>query len=86
MPHFVYILKSISSDKHYFGETKDLIDRLKRHNQNRSKATKKRGPWKLVTSIQVNTKSEACKLERKLKNMKNPSKTIEYLERLNAQL
>ena len=81
MPHFVYILKSICSGKHYYGETKDLDDRIKRHNENRNKSTKDRGPWELVISVVVNTKSEACILERKLKNMKNPNKAIEYLRR-----
>ena len=78
--HYVYILRSLKSGRHYIGETSDLTDRLKRHQENRSKATKGRGPWKLRIACVVENKSEACKLERKLKSFKNPDKAVEYIQ------
>ena len=77
--HFVYIIQSISTNRFYIGETKNLSDRLQRHNQNRSKATKNRGPWKVVIVCAMKNKSEAVKLERRLKALKNSRKAIEYL-------
>ncbi len=78
--HYVYIIRSLSSGRFYIGETSNLQDRLIRHNQNRSKATKNRGPWKIVIYCVVQNKSQAVKLERKLKSLKNSRKAIEYLQ------
>jgi putative endonuclease len=83
MKHFfVYIIYSSSHNIYYIGQTNDLDDRLIRHNSNRSKFTKGKGPWELTSSIKLNSRSEAIKLERKLKNMKNSKKAIEYLNKL----
>ena len=79
--HYVYILQSLSTRRYYIGETKNISDRLKRHNGNRSKATKGRGPWMLVILCIVEDKSTAVRLERKLKSMKNTEKAISYLQR-----
>jgi predicted GIY-YIG superfamily endonuclease len=38
--------------------------------------------WELVTAVKVNSRSEAVKLESKLKRMKNSKKAIEYLNNL----
>ena len=67
---------------HYIGHSSDLDDRLIRHNNNRNKFTKNKGPWTLINSYQCNSKSEAYRLELKLKAMKNPHKAIEYLQKL----
>jgi putative endonuclease len=56
---------------YYIGHTSDLNDRLLRHNNNRNKFTKGKGPWELVLSHKCNSKSEAYQLELKLKGMKN---------------
>ncbi len=79
--HYVYIIRSISSGRFYIGETSNLQDRLNRHNQNRSKATKNRGPWEIVIYCVVQNKSQAAKLEHKLKSLKNSRKAIEYLQK-----
>jgi putative endonuclease len=52
---FVYIIKSINSNRYYIGHTSDLEERLKTHIENRSKATRLRGPWELVISHQCNS-------------------------------
>ncbi len=78
----VYIIYSDSHNIYYIGQTNDLDDRMYRHNSNRSKFTKNKGPWNLVSSSKVNSRSEAVILERKLKNMKNPEKALSYLNKL----
>ena len=65
---------------YYIGQTQNLEDRLKRHNQNRSKSTKSKGTWEIIIKTEVDTRSEAVKLEKKLKNMKNSVKAIKHLE------
>jgi len=80
--HFVYIIFSASYNIHYIGQTNDLDSRMIRHNSNRSKFTKGKGPWELISSIKLTSRSEALKLERKLKRMKNPKKAIAFLNKL----
>ncbi len=80
--YFVYIIYSAKNKLHYIGHTSNLNDRLTRHNNNRSKFTKNKGPWNLVASFRCDSKSEAYQIELKLKAMKNPIKAIEYLKEL----
>ena len=63
----VYILYSEKLKKYYVGITADLQDRLYRHNNGESLATKAGTPWILVWSIEVPDRSTAMKLERKIK-------------------
>jgi putative endonuclease len=69
MSHFVYILYSESLDMFYKGQTKNLSDRIMRHNMNQEKATQNGSPWTLVWSTKKPTRSSAMILERKLKNL-----------------
>ena len=71
MPLFGYILRSTSTGAYYVGQAKDLKDRLRRHNEQRSHATKGRGPWKLVYQIEFATRSEAVIWERSVKAHKS---------------
>ena len=80
--YFVYIIYSSKSQIYYIGHTNNLIDRVNRHNQNRNKFTKGKGPWRLVTSQTVCSKSEAYRLEMKLKAFKNSKLAIDYLQSL----
>jgi len=45
---FLYILKSEINERFYIGTTTDLDDRIKRHNQGRSKSTKSGRPWEVA--------------------------------------
>ena len=67
----VYILYSFSKDKYYIGQTNNLIHRIERHNENRVRATKFRGPWQLLYSEEYATRGEALKRERFLKSRKD---------------
>ncbi|MFD2561033.1 GIY-YIG nuclease family protein [Aquimarina rubra] len=66
----VYILFSESLNKYYIGHTANLEDRLKRHNQGRSKSTKPGMPWKIIYTEEYQTKSEAYQREMEIKKKK----------------
>jgi len=63
MEYFFYILYSRSKGRYYVGSTGNLIDRLTRHNQGRSKATKAGRPWQLVFKKQFQDRSSAYQYE-----------------------
>lgn len=64
---FVYILHSEEFDTYYIGQTSDVKERLKRHNNGEVNSTKPYTPWKPVLSIDKPTRSEAMALEKKIK-------------------
>jgi putative endonuclease len=81
----VYIIRSITTQKHYIGQTNDLEDRLHRHNSNRNKYTRGKGPWELIALFETETRSEAVQIESYLKKLKNPEKAIKYLGKLSQE-
>ncbi|WP_025667766.1 GIY-YIG nuclease family protein [Aquimarina megaterium] len=74
----VYILFSESIDMYYVGHTANIKDRLVRHNQGRSKSTKRGAPWRLMYSERFKTKSEAYQREMEIKK----KKSRKYIENL----
>ena len=76
----VYILYSKSLDRYYTGHTANIQDRLLRHNNGRSKATKTGVPWIIVYTEMFNTKSGAYKRELDVKSKKSRA----YIETLIA--
>jgi putative endonuclease len=48
-----------------------IKNRLKRHNEGRSKATKSGIPWRLVYTEDFNTRSSAYQRELQIKKMKS---------------
>ena len=81
MTYTLYILKSLSTDRLYIGQTNNFTRRLKQHQDDRSYSTKGRGPWKVYKTVQFESRSEAMKLEIKLEKMKNPARVIAYVQR-----
>ena len=77
---FVYILYSESHDKFYVGQTSDLGARLQRHNTGNSKYTAPYRPWKMIFSIEKESRSSAMQLEIKLKNLSKDRK-IKFIEK-----
>ncbi len=71
MAYTVYILQSEANGSYYIGSTGDLNERLFRHNQGRSRYTKRGIPWLLVHTEQFDTRSAAVKRERQIKNRKS---------------
>ena len=67
----VYIIYSEKIDRYYTGVTDDLIWRLERHNQGWGRYTKRGIPWTLVYCEEYNSKSDALKREREIKNRKS---------------
>ncbi|WP_299062016.1 GIY-YIG nuclease family protein [uncultured Polaribacter sp.] len=64
----IYILFSEKLQKHYVGYTKKTVDeRLEEHLYNHKGFTSNTKDWKLIYHLETNTKSEALKLERKIK-------------------
>ncbi len=64
----VYILYSKSLKRFYVGQTDNMASRLERHNAKMVKSTKAGTPWVVVKTFEVNTRSEAMILERKIKS------------------
>ena len=69
MSHWVYIIYSSSVDTYYRGQTDNLQERIRRHNNGWEKSTKSGLPWKLVWYSEVKDRAAAVILERKLKNL-----------------
>ncbi len=75
----VYILYSTIADRYYIGYTGDPVEvRLKKHLANHKGFTAKYSDWKIVHTETYNSKEEATKREKEIKNWKN-RKMIEKL-------
>jgi putative endonuclease len=75
---FVYIIYSEKINKYYVGFTDDLEWRLERHNMGWGKYTKRGIPWRLVYYETYETKSDALKREKEIKQRKSKA----YIENL----
>jgi putative endonuclease len=60
---FVYVLRSCATGRLYVGSTQDVQDRLRRHNEGRSKATRHGVPWVLLHTEAFATRAEAVRRE-----------------------
>jgi len=67
MKYYVYILFSQIRKRYYVGQTKDLEKRIKRHNTGLVLSTKGGKPWGLVKRFELESRSEAMRLEHKIK-------------------
>ncbi|OEK03308.1 endonuclease [Roseivirga sp. 4D4] len=66
---FTYILQNDFDQTFYYGHTKNLDERLKRHNQGKVRSTKSKRPWRLHYKEVFQTKSEAYKREMFFKSI-----------------
>ncbi|MFH1088945.1 MAG: GIY-YIG nuclease family protein [Candidatus Uhrbacteria bacterium] len=66
--YFVYILKSLVTDKYYFGLTTDIEKRLVFHNKGTVPSTKSSRPWKIVWYGAFEAKTKAESFEKYLKS------------------
>ena len=78
MFYTVYILYSCSLDQYYIGHSQDVNDRIFRHTNSGSKATKKATDWKVVYTESFDSKAAAYKREMEIKRKKS-KKYIEWL-------
>jgi putative endonuclease len=67
---YVYIIKSVKTNKYYVGYTKDLIRRLNEHNHNNTQSLKNKGPFILVYKEEFEKIVEARKREKQIKSYK----------------
>ncbi len=71
---YVYIVEC-SDNTYYTGITNDIEKRISKHNSGKgAKYTRNRGPVKLLWSIESENRSEASKLEYKIKKLKRIEK------------
>jgi len=68
--YYVYVLRSETTGRRYIGSCKDLADRLYRHNNGQSKATKCGVPWRLIYQESFATRAAASQRERYFKTGK----------------
>lgn len=74
MPHYVYVILCEDGSL-YTGYTKDLDARMRLHlNGKGARYTRTHRPKKLVYVEKFESRAEAMKRERKLKNLKHPQK------------
>ena len=78
MPFDVYIIYSSSLDQYYTGHTENIENRLFRHNNSGSKASKKAKDWVLKYTEEFSTKPKAVIRELEVKRKKS-RKYIELL-------
>ena len=67
MSYTIYILRSISCNRFYTGQTHDFDNRIIEHNAGETASLKACIPWILIWKTEVLTRSEAMILERKIK-------------------
>jgi putative endonuclease len=65
--YFVYVLKSINSERLYIGSTDNIARRLQEHNAGKVKSSKPFNPYKLIHEELYATRSEARKREIQIK-------------------
>lgn len=64
---YVYFLKSSEHDWRYVGSTRDVNQRIMKHNTGKVQSTKHYHPFELVAYIVVNTEAKARNLEKYFK-------------------
>ena len=77
MPFTAYVLESESPGRLYVGQTSNLARRLEEHRSGRVVSTRRKGPWRVLHLWNVKTRTDAVRLERRLKAMKNPARVRE---------
>jgi putative endonuclease len=85
MKFFTYILYSDKLDVFYKGHTNSIKVRLKRHNSGNEEYSKKGAPWILLWVSTKDSKSEAYRLELKLKNL-SKQKLIELMLKYHEEV
>jgi putative endonuclease len=71
MKYYVYILESLKNGRYYIGYTNNLEERLKRHNDCRTKGNKYYAPFELIYKEEYDNSDEARKREYYIKKQKS---------------
>lgn len=75
---YVYVLQSLKDFSFYIGQCNDLDRRMSKHFEGFSKYTASKRPLRLVYFEVLNSRGEAIKREKAIKNQKS-KKVIEQL-------
>ncbi|MGD0341217.1 MAG: GIY-YIG nuclease family protein [Bacteroidales bacterium] len=78
--YFIYIIESKKDGRYYVGQTERLDERIKRHNEGRNLSTKAYIPWALKWWKGFDTRSEAIKIESKIKRIKKRTGIEKYVK------
>ena len=81
MTFYVYILISKSSNQFYTGQTSNLQQRIDYHNSGKVRSTKNKGPWSFLFHTSVDSRAEALRLERKIKNLKSRKRILSWIHK-----
>ena len=84
MPYYLYIIQSQTDESYYIGTSRDLTERIERHNQGRSKYTKSKRPWNLVYFEEHPDRSGAMKREYAIKRRKSREYLAKLIERFSS--
>ena len=71
MKYYLYILKSLSSEKYYIGISQNPERRLYYHNNFEKGFTSRYRPWEIVYTKEFASKELAISAERKIKKWKS---------------
>jgi putative endonuclease len=80
---FVYILEAVNTKRYYIGQTENLENRVKSHNQGKNLSTKAYIPWNLKWWKEFETRSEAIKVEARLKSIKKRTGLEKFISENN---
>ena len=85
MAFYVYMLKSISPGKvkSYVGYTKNINNRLLKHNENKGAKSTRGYKWIVIYKRYFKTKNKAMSYEYKLKNDKKKRQNLMKNENFN---
>jgi putative endonuclease len=64
---YIYIIRSLRTQRYYVGSTQNVEHRLREHNAGKSSSTRAGVPWKLIHTEIFETRSEALQCEGKIK-------------------
>ena len=67
---YVYILESKKDKKHYIGQTNNIDNRIKEHNNGKVSSTRGRRPLGLIYFEQYKTRKEALRKEKYYKTQR----------------
>lgn len=85
MSFYTYILYSSKLQRFYKGSCADIMQRLARHNSGGENATAAGRPWRLIWFTEKESRSEAVKLEFKLKNL-SAIRLIQFIDKYQDYL
>ena len=71
--HYVYVIKSLIDNSFYIGQTSNLNERLRIYNSKEENhgVTKRKIPWDIFYTIEVENSTIAIKIEQHIKKMKS---------------